>query len=360
LKRITGIAALAACLLMSCGCQVGNEAKDPWQRIDELFSAWDRDDGPGCALGVIRNGELVFAKGYGMADLKKMQAITIDSIFDIASTSKQFTAMCIAILEEEGKLHIEDDVRAYIPELPQYDKIIRIRHLLHHTSGLADYLHWATAADTEASILQKFRGQPLTHEVGQKYEYTNTGYLLLGFIVRRVTGRTLRQFADERIFQPLGMSKTFFNDDISANSAIPFLAIGYWEPNPGHFTEYMPPLNLVGNSGVNTCVSDLLLWDDNFYHNRLGQGGNALIERMQTVGTLDDGGPLGTNYAWGLVIDTYRGRRLVSHGGAFYGYRAQLMRLPDDRISVILLANQAEFIPDPLALKVIDILLENQ
>jgi len=295
-----------------------------------------------------------------MADLKKVQAITIDSIFDIASTSKQFTAMCIAILEEEGKLNIEDDVRAYIPELTQYGKVIRIRHLIHHTSGLADYLHWATAEDTEASILQKLQDKPLTHEVGLKYEYTNTGYLLLGFVVRRVTGKTLRQFADERIFQPLGMTRTFFNDDISVNGAIPSLAIGYWEANPGNFIEYMPPLNLVGNSGVNTSVNDLFLWDDNFYHNGLGRGNQTLIERMMTVGTLDNGAPLVTNYAWGLVIDSYRGKRMVSHGGAFYGYRAQLMRLPDDRISVILLANQAEFNPDPLVLRVIDILLENQ
>lgn len=358
--KIKRIAALAVWLALSCGCQVEREITDPWLRIDELFSRWNRDDGPGCALGVIRNGELVYARGYGMADLKKMQSITKDSIFDIASTSKQFTAMCIAILEDEGKLHVEDDVRAYIPELPQYDKIIRIRHLLHHTSGLADYLLWASATDTETTILQKFQGKSLTHEVGQKYEYTNSGYLLLGFIVRRITGRTLRQFAEERIFQPLGMSKTFFNDDISANGAIPFLAIGYWEPYPGHFVEYMPPINLVGDGGVNTCVSDLLLWDDNFYHNRLGRGGQALIERVQTVGTLDDGAPLGTNYAWGLVIDSYRGKRMVAHGGAFFGYRAQLMRLPDDRISVILLANQAEFNPDPLVLRVIDILLDNQ
>jgi len=358
--KIKSITALILCLALFCCCQVENEAKDQWQRIDELFSPWDRSDGPGCALGVVRNGKLVYAKGYGMADLKKMQAITANSIFDIASTSKQFTAMCIAILEAEGKLNMEDDVRDYIPELTQYDKVIRIRHLIFHTSGLADYLQWATAADTEASILQKLRDKPLTHGVGLKYEYTNTGYLLLGFIVRRITGKTLRQFADERIFQPLGMTRTFFNDDISANSTIPFLAIGYWEPDPDHFIEYMPPINLVGNAGVNTSVNDLLLWDDNFYHNRLGRGGQALIDRMLTIGALDDGTPLGANYAWGLVIDTYRGRRLVSHGGAFYGYCAQLMRLPDDRISVILLANQAGFIPDTLSLNVIDILLENQ
>lgn len=353
-------AMLVACLVFLCSCQAEREDSDQWQRIDDLFSQWNRNNGPGCALGVVRDGKLVYAKGYGMADLQKMQAITIDSIFDIASTSKQFTAMCIAILEEEGKLHVEDDVRDYIPELPQYGKTIRIRHLLHHTSGLDDYLKWATPVDTEATILQKLRDKPLTHEVGLKYEYTNTGYLLLGFIVRRVSGRTLRQFADERIFQPLGMSHTFFNDDISANGAIPFLALGYWEPAPGRFVEYMPPINLVGDGGANTSVNDLLSWDDNFYHNRLGRGSQALIERMHMVGTLDDGGPLGTNYARGLVVDSYRGRRMISHGGAFYGYRAQLMRLPDDRISVILLANQAEFGPDPLALQVIDILLGNQ
>ncbi len=358
--KIKRFAALVVWLVFFYSCQVGNEAKDPWQRIDELFSRWDRDDGPGCALGVVRDGGQVYAKGYGMADLKTMEPITTSSIFDIASTSKQFTAMCIAILEEEGKLNIEDDVRAYIPELIQYDKVIRIRHLLHHTSGLDDYLKWVTAADTEATIVQKLRDKPLSHGIGLKYEYTNTGYLLLGFIVRRVTGRTLRQFAAERIFQPLGMSHTFFNDNISANGDIPFLAKGYWEPDPGRFIEYMPPINLVGDGGVNTSVNDLLLWDDNFYQNRLGKGGQALIERMHVVGTLDDGGPLGENYAWGLVVGNYRGKQLVSHGGAFYGYRAQLMRLPDDRISVILLANQAEFTPDPLAFKVIDILLENQ
>ncbi len=354
------IVPLVVWLIFFCSCQTEHETKDQWQRIDDLFSQWNRNDGPGCALGVVRDGALVYAKGYGMADLQKMQAITIDSIFDIASTSKQFTAMCIAILEEEGKLHVENDVRDYIPELPQYGKTIRIRHLLHHTSGLDDYLKWATPVDTEATILQKLRDKPLTHEVGLKYEYTNTGYLLLGFIVRRVSGKTLRQFADERIFQPLGMTHTFFNDDISANGAILFLAKGYWQSDPGHFIEYMPPFNFVGNAGVNTSVNDLLLWDGNFYHNRLGRGSQALIERMHMVGTLDDGGSLGTNYAWGLVVDSYRGRRMISHGGAFYGYRAQIMRLPDDRISVILLANQAEFTPDPLAFKVIDILLENQ
>jgi len=350
---------LAICLTFLSGCKLEQEPLNQWQRIDELFNQWNRSTSPGCALGIIQDGQLVYAKGYGMANLTKKEPIHEHTLFEIASTSKQFTAACIAILEEEGQLSIEDEVQKYIPEFTVYNKPIRIRHLLYHTSGLADYLQWATREDTEQTILQKLQDKPLTHEIGMKYEYTNTGYLLLGFIVRRITGLTLRQYADQHIFKPLGMATTFFNDDISANDTVSSLALGYWEPENGRFAEYMPPINLVGDGGVYTCVQELLAWDRNFYQNRLGKGKQSLIERLLTVGTLDDGSPLGLEYAWGIAFDQYKGRQVILHGGAFYGYRAQMTRLPEECLTVILLANQKEFSPDTLISQVLDILLGN-
>ena len=181
-----------------------------------MFADLDRKDSPGCALGVLREGVVVYARGYGMANLEHAIAISPSSVFDIGSMSKQFTALSVALLAREGRLSLDDDIRKHLPEMPAYAEPITIRHLLHHTSGLRDYTTymslagWRTedvATDEEAfDLITRQKG--LNHRPGHEYLYCNTGYFLLSQIVRRVSGQSLRDFADARIFRPLGMATT--------------------------------------------------------------------------------------------------------------------------------------------------------
>ena len=330
---------------------------DPLQ-IDELFEPWNRSDSPGCALGIVHAGELIYARGYGMADLEHGAPITPSSVFDIASISKQFTAWCVLLLAHHGRLGLDDSVHHYIGELPDYGVPITIRHLLHHTSGLRDYLalmdlaskpdhnHYS-AKDIYALIA---RQQALNFRPGSEYLYSNTGYLLLGEIVRRVAGCTLREYAAEHIFEPLGMTKTHFHDDF--REIVPARAVGHRVGDQGDFQLDLSPFDLVGDGAVYTTVEDLARWDRVFYETPL-EGGQALAAQMLlTTGEK-------TEYACGLIHGVYRGLPTVGHDGAWVGYRATLLRFPDQRFTVICLANLATIDPSLLSLKVADICLGN-
>ncbi len=344
-----------AALVISLVC--GNIFK----KVDSIFREWDRPDSPGCALGIIKDGKLIYAKGYGMANLDYNIPITPKTVFRIASTSKQFTAMCIALLEEQGKLSLEDDVRKYIPELPDYGTPIKIKHLIYHTSGIRDYLTLQFLAGktdddfyTPAEALELLsRQKALNFKPGDEFLYSNSGYFLLGLIVERVSGKSLAQFAKENIFDPLGMKSTHFHDDHTM--IVKNRATGYCPAKKG-FRICETNLDIVGDGAVFTTVEDLYRWDQNFYHNRLGKGGQKLIKRMLTTGTLNSGKKL--NYAFGLMISRYRGLEYIHHGGAFVGFRAQMIRFPEQRFTVIVLANLSSINPTKLCLKVADLFLE--
>ena len=334
-------------------------ASEVSEAIDALFAEWDRTDSPGCAVAVIHKGEIVHARGYGMANLELGIANSPTSAFRIASTSKQFTAACVALLALDGTLALDDDIRELVPELPAYERPITIRHLLHHTSGLRDYLtlmslagkradDWYTTSEAVAMVA---RQRATNFAPGDEHLYSNTGYLLLGLIVERASGESLRAFATERIFAPLGMRHTRFQDDHT--ELVRGRATGYSPGKGGGFRIDVTNLDMVGDGGVFTTIEDLALWDENFYTGKVG--GKALIELLETPGVLNSGEQL--EYALGLAVDEYRGQRRVSHGGSFVGYRAQMMRFPGQRFTVICLANLSSINPTRLCRKVADLCL---
>jgi CubicO group peptidase (beta-lactamase class C family) len=330
--------------------------------VDKVFAAFDRNDSPGCAVAIYRNGEIAYARGYGVASLEHRVPITPKTVFDIGSTSKQFTAFSILLLERDGKLSLDDDVRKYVPELQPLEPVVTIRHLLHHTSGLRDYLtlwalagmkteNWTTQADAVRLAARQRRGN---FPAGAEWLYSNTGYLLLGEIVQRVSGQSLREFAAARIFTPLGMANTFFLD--SHTEVVPGRATGYVPRDGGGFSVDMSDYEQTGDGAVQTTAEDLLRWDSNFYDPKVGD--RALLERAQTVGALANGKKL--DYAAGLMIGTYRGLPTVRHGGSWAGYRADLLRFPTARTSIACLCNVGSSMPSVFADRVAEIVLASQ
>lgn len=332
---------------------------DTKTRVDAVFQEYDRSDSPGCALGVYRDGGIAYARGYGMANLELGVANSAQTIFDIGSTSKQFTAFSIQLLAREGKLSLDDDVRKWVPEIPSYGKLVTIRHLLHHTSGLRDYivameLQGVQEEDytTEQDALDILTKQKAANFVpGQEYLYSNTGYFLLGVIVKRASGQPLREFAAERIFAPLGMRHTQFND--SHTRIIPNRATGYQKADPSGFGIEMSDWEQIGDGSVLTSVEDLQRWDQNFYEPKVGD--SRLVETMHETGVLNSRKKIG--YASALMIGTYRGLPTVSHSGSWAGYRAQLLRFPKQHFSVACLCNLGNANPTRLAYKVAEVYL---
>lgn len=333
------------------------------ERIDALFPQWDKKDSPGCALGIIKGGRFVYKRGYGMSDLEHDVPISSTSVFRIASTSKQFTAMCVALLAEDGLFSLDDNIRNYLPEMPEYKRPITIRHLIHHTSGIRDYLELMELAgmrdddyyDSDEVLKLLSRQKELNFLPGDEFLYSNSGYLLLAMIVERVSGQSLREFAAERIFNPLGMENTHFHDN--HHEIVKNRTIGY-SPTEKGYRINTTSLDIVGDGGIFTTIEDLLRWDQNFYHNKLGQGNQELIDQILTPGMLNNSKTL--DYAFGLMVNNYRGLKLVSHAGAFAGFRAEMIRFPEQGFSVICLTNLSSINPSLLARQVADFYLTDQ
>jgi CubicO group peptidase (beta-lactamase class C family) len=353
--------ARALVVLATCVQVLGAQAADTSirARVDRVFAAYDRTDSPGCALGVFRDGRIAYARGYGLANLELGVAITPTSVFDIGSTSKQFTAASILLLAQQGKLSLDDDIRKHIPELPNYGKPITIRHILNHTSGIRDYLTlWNLAGVNDADLTTGddaltliVRQRELNFGPGEQWLYSNSGFFLASEIVKRVSGKTLPLFAEEHIFRPLGMTHTRFNDDHMA--VIPNRATGYAPRPGGGFATSMSNFEQTGDGAVQTSIEDLLKWDENFYHPTVG--GPEMLAALQTNAVLNDGKK--QTYALGLTVDSYRGLKAVSHGGSWAGYRAELLRFPDQHLSVATLCNLASTNPSQLARRVADVYL---
>ncbi|MFN2399381.1 MAG: serine hydrolase domain-containing protein [Gemmatimonadaceae bacterium] len=328
-------------------------------RIDSVFARFDSSHSPGCALGIIRAGRTVYARGYGMADLENATPITPRTVFDIGSTSKQFTAASIALLAADGRLSLDDDVRKYIPELPKYGKPITLRHLLQHTSGLRDYIGIMSLAGfrladmtTDAEALDAItRQKALNFPPGSEHYYSNSGYLLASIVIERASGMSLAAFARKRIFEPLRMTSTLVRSRHAL--LIPRRATGYSPGDSSGFVIDMSDWEQTGDGAVHTTVEDLAIWDQNYYTPTVG--GQQLLERLLAPGHLDNGKAL--TYALGLFVDEYRGLRRVHHGGSWAGYRAELLRFPDQHVSVAVLCNLATASASGLAGQVATILL---
>jgi CubicO group peptidase (beta-lactamase class C family) len=331
---------------------------------DKVFTAWDSSVTPGCALSVMKDGQIIYKRGYGMADLDHDIVITPQTVFHVASISKQFTAAAILLLAQDGKLSLDDDVHKYIHELPDFGVPITLRHLIHHTSGLRDQwallglAGWRYSLDliTDDDVLDLLSHQhDLNFKPGEQYVYCNTGYTLLAQIVKRVSGQSFREFTTARIFAPLGMRSTHFRDDHA--EIVKHIAYGY-AAGDGRNVYRLSVTNFdtVGATSLLTTVEDLQHWDENFYHPSIG--GPTLIAQQLEHGKLNSGKEL--PYASGLQHGNYRGLPTVSHSGADAGYRAELLRFPEQHFSVACLCNQAETNPAQLSRQVADIYLRDQ
>jgi len=355
------IALLFLALVASVAPASAQGLEEKIQRTDELLRPYDGTHRPGFAVGVIEDGELVYSKGFGMANLDYGIPNTPRTVFRIGSTSKQFTAACISMLIDEGKVALSDPVQKHIPELPDYGEPVTVGDLVHHTSGLPDYEDLQALQgelDDQGNhhgdeIVALLARQSLIFKPGEKWSYSNTNYILMAVIIERVSGKTFAEFARERIFEPLGMKSSLIHDDNTA--IITNRAVGYTEADGG-FKVDETITELVGDDGVFTTVEDLLLWDRNFYDDTIG--GTEFLERMHTVGTLDTGDE--HEYAFALMISEYRGLRTVSHGGSFVGFRAQMIRFPDQSFTVLLLANLSSVNPTGLCNGIADIFLEDE
>ena len=333
------------------------------QRVDRIFAAYDKASSPGCALGAIRDGSFIYRKAYGMASLELRVPLSPQSVFYMGSVAKQFTAASVVLAGEQGFLSLDDNVRKYIPELPDYGRAITLRQMLHHTSGFRDFLTLLDISGRHESDLHSkdemldliVRQKGLNNVPGDEYIYSNTNYFLLGEVVQRATKKSLAKFAVENIFQPLGMVHTRFYDD--HNLVLPGRVPAYDPGSNGSFlVDWSTTYDTVGAGGLMSSVDDLLLWDRNFYQNRLRKG--ALLKEMQTRGTLNNGKQI--DYALGLELNTYRGLPIVEHGGALFGYRTEILRFPEQRFTVLCLCNLASVPPDSLSRDVADVFLEKE
>jgi CubicO group peptidase (beta-lactamase class C family) len=330
------------------------------QSFNALFTRWDQPNAPGCVAGVIQNGSVIQAGCFGSANLDHGLPLTLDSVFNTASLSKQFTAACILLLEQQGEISLDDDIHRMIPEFPTYGSTITIRHLIHHTAGIRDYLLLMGMAGIDTDI-QYFNNQSALEVIyrqdrldfppGEEFVYSNSGYILLAEIVRRVTASSLGQFARERIFSPLGMDRTLFEEDHSA--VLPGRVSSY-RPGPGGYHRYIKNFDAVGDGGLWTSFNDLVKWANNFTAPKVG--GPDLLERMLVCPSL--GNQRRSQYACGLAHGSYRGLPTVYHGGLVSGFRSILMRFPQQDLAVIILANLAPFNTTALAEQVADLFLE--
>lgn len=325
--------------------------------IASVFSKYTSTT-PGCAVGVAENGSPALARAYGMADLEHDVPNSAETIFEAGSVSKQFTAAAVLLLAREGKLTLDDPLRKYIPELPDFGKPLRIRHVLNHTSGLRDWGNVAGIAGwprtsrvhTQAHVLDIVSRQTsLNFPPGERFSYSNTGFNLAAILVSRVSGKPFAAFTRERLFAPLGMTKTSWRDDFTR--IVKGRAIAYDEEQGVYHTD-MPFENVYGNGGLLTTVGDLLKWNENFSKPVVGD--ERFVEEQQTPGRFNDGRTHG--YALGLYVGTYRGLREVYHSGSTAGYSAFLTRFPDERLSLAVLCNVATNATQ-LAHDVVDVIL---
>jgi CubicO group peptidase (beta-lactamase class C family) len=310
--------------------------------LDAIFRDIGRDRTPGCAVGIARAGVPIATKAYGMANLEHGLALTPQSVFYMASVSKQFLALSVLLLERDGKLRLDDRVRTHVPELPEHTAAITIGQLLHHTGGLRDYLtlfalagHPPDYVITERAVLRMLARQTrLNFEPGSEHLYSNSGYVLLSIVVHRVSGQPLDTFARARIFGPLGMTSTRFQHD--HNDPVPARATGYVRRGDA-WAIANSALDVVGDGGLYSSIDDMMRWTAAWARPEFA----PLLSRMGTPGTLADGRPIPNGYGMGLSRGTYRGLETIAHGGALVGYRTVLLRLPARDLTIVTLCNTA-------------------
>jgi CubicO group peptidase (beta-lactamase class C family) len=329
------------------------------REVDALFQRWHRPDSPGAAVLVVRDGKVVHLRGYGMANLEHGVPMAPSTVLDVASVSKQFGAMAVALLEADGWIGLDDPVRRHLPELPEWGDRITLRHLVHHTSGLRDWPGTLGIGGWDFQDVISFsqilrmaeRQEDLNFPPGSDYAYSNTGYNLLAEVVARVTGQSFREWTEERMFRPLGMTRTHFHDDHT--EVIRDRADSYAPRPEGGYRRVTNNLTALGSSSLHTTVEDLARWIANFDDPVVGDP--SVIARVHERGVLGGGDTI--TYAFGQVVESYRGLPRVSHGGSWAGFRSVLHRYPGRGFAVAILGNTAEMVPSRLAEEIADLYL---
>ncbi|RDC63784.1 serine hydrolase domain-containing protein [Adhaeribacter pallidiroseus] len=347
MKSLLHFTFYASLLLLMIPSRVAAQALSPLLQssLDSVFKTWDTAKTPGAVVAVIKDGQIVYQRAYGMAHVAHQEKLTVNHAFWVASMSKQFTAMSIALLAEAGKLRLNDDIRKYLPQLPDLGDTVRIHHLIHHTSGLRDGFtliglrfkgekHYTNAKVVAAMAQQK----RLNFKPGTRYEYLDSGYVLLAEIVEKVSGLPFAAFTEATIFRPLGMTHTQFAGNFKNPAAL--IATGYGVQYKNNQVKYRPQRfkgNSVGSTGLITTIADLAKWDANFYQNQLGKKSLELIKQLIAPTPLNNGTL--NKYGFGLEIGYYQNYFATTHSGADPGYKAEMVRFPDQRLTLICLAN---------------------
>jgi len=329
--------------------------------IDAVFADIDAD-GPGCAVGVVQDRELAYTGGYGSANLDYGLPITPTSNFYLGSVSKQFTAAAIAHAVRAGHLSLDDPIRKWFPEIPEYERPVTVRHLVHHTSGVRDYLGlWNLSGwrvddihSDEETLALLARQQTGNFPAGEEYLYSNGGYFLLSELIERATDLTLREYLHEHFFRPLGMERSRFGDD--RVEVIDERVVGYRATDDGYGMFHAWNYDKVGAGGMYSSIEDLARWDRNWYTEEVG--GPGFTEQLRERGVLNDGTEI--DYAFGLSHGEYRGLETVAHGGALAGFRSSLVRFPNQETTVVVLCNFPTSDPESRAERVADVVLASE
>ena len=374
---------LIVILISFASLSVNANMSDLSKKIDLLFD--DRSQKPGCAVGLVENGEYIHSKGYGLANLEHEIPIGMDTIFRIGSVSKQFTTMAIAILEEKDELSFEDEMKVHIPDLVDYGEKVTINHMIHHYSGLGDYEYMDYPGRFKNAVGEEFRWGnedyltnkefhdliktlPLIRKPEKKFHYSNTGYVLLALVAENASGMSLREFAEKEIFKPLGMNNSFFNDDVNLpfkNRADAYTPI---DDESDKYKINVTNLSWVGDGGVYTSLNDFIKWDENFYENKLGMGGKSLIQTMEMTfeetkvskrnQKMDKEKENENTYAFAQNLAYYNGYKRWSHSGSWVGWLAHYARFPELRFSTVVFCNTNEIDATIISDKVVDIYFE--
>lgn len=347
----------ALAFLVNC---FGQLPADVESKIDSIFKPWNNKYSPGAAVAVVKDGKLVFSKGYGTANLEYDIAISPTSIFHIASESKKYTAFSIALLAKQGKLSLDDDIRKYLPYVPDFGKKITIRHLISHTSGLRDQWQTLVVAGGQMDdvisqdhvIKMVSKQKRLNFDPGERMLYCNTGYTLLAEIVKKVSGQSLRDFTEQHIFKPLKMTNTHFNDNYT--EIVKNRVYSYDPAGPGRYSNSVLSYSTVGATSLLTTVEDEAKWLINY--GTMEVGDKALFDEVFETAMLNNGNKL--EYAFGLFIQQYEGHKRISHGGADAGFRTYSSYFPDSKLGIVVFSNYRIINVDQLSGKVADLFLE--
>ncbi|WP_448634575.1 serine hydrolase domain-containing protein [Pedobacter panaciterrae] len=331
------------------------------KKIDGLFTKWNTPNTPGCVIGIVRNDSLIYAKGYGLANMEYGVPNTPETIYHMASVSKQFTAYAIVLLARQGKLKLDDDIHKHLPWFPDLKEKITIRNLLNHTSGIRDQWQLLAISGTRLDdvITQEHivkvlsKQQALNFKPGEEYSYSNSGFTMLAEIVKSVTGKTLRQFTDSVIFKPLGMNSTHFHDDYT--EVVKNRSYSYYPREGGGFNNSILSYSNAGATSLFTNVDDMAKWVMNFYKPTAGTAED--IRLLTQKGKFNNGKE--SDYALGIVNNTYKGWRQYSHNGADAGYRTSVVTFPDLKMGFIVFSNVGDFNPGGKGYEIADLFIKD-